>query len=196
MLQIVGVRSLDGHAEGSGPDLSGGDSESARDTEQDGVVIVLGETVVHEEGTGSTVDIGEGVLNLTSSSEDFGDDLVVGFNELNQVRSLNEFVGEVEFADETGVGLSQDGVSVSGNNLTGGHGVGDVLTDIVLGPGVSVLLDESEDVVEALLVGETVEGSSESVKTSGEGEVGIGESRSDQVGSVGRYVSTFMITVQ
>jgi len=135
---------------------------------------VLGETVVHEEGTGSTVDIREGVLNLTSGSEDFGDDLVVGLDELDQVRSFNELVGKVKFANETRVGLSQDSVSVAGNNLSRGHGVGDVLTDIILSPGISVLLNESEDVVEALLVGETVERSSKSVKPSREGQVGIG----------------------
>jgi len=83
VLKVVGVRSFDGHAEGSAPNLSGRHTESARDTEQDGVVVVLGETVVHEEGTGATVYVGPGVLNLTSGSEDFGDDLVVGFDELN-----------------------------------------------------------------------------------------------------------------
>jgi hypothetical protein len=87
-------------------------------------------------------------------------------------------------------------VSISGNDLARGHGVGNVLADVVLGPGISVLFNESEDVVEALLVSETMERSSKSVETGGEGEVGIGESRSDQVGSVSGHVSTFMITVQ
>jgi len=173
VLQIVRVRSLDGHAEGSGPDLASGDSESARDTEQDGVVIVLGETVVHEEGTRSTINIRPGVLDLTSGSEHFGDDFVVGLNELDQVRSFNELIGEVEFANETGVGLAQDSVSIAGNNLSRGHGIGDMLTDIILGPGISVLLNEAEDVVEALLVSKTVERSSKSVKPSREGKVGI-----------------------
>jgi len=108
---------------------------------------VLGEAVVHKEGTRAAVYIGPGVLNLTGGSKDFGDDLIVGFDELNQVRSLDEFVGKFEFANEARIGLSQDSVSVAGNNLSRGHGVGDVLADVVLVPGISVLLDEAEDVV-------------------------------------------------
>lgn len=106
MLQIVRVRSFNRHAESSGPNLSGGDSESTGDTEQDGVVIVLGETVVHQKSTRSTVYVGPGVLNFTSGSEHFWDNLIVGLNELNQVRSLDKFIGEVEFTDKTRIGLS------------------------------------------------------------------------------------------
>jgi hypothetical protein len=40
-----------------------------------------------------------------------------------------------------------------------------VLADVVLGPGISVLLNESEDIVEALLVSKTMERSSESIET-------------------------------
>jgi len=83
VLQIVRVRSFDGHAESSAPNLAGRDSEGTSDTEQDGVVIVLGEAVVHQEGSRSTVYVGEGVLDLTSGTEDFGNNFVVGLDELN-----------------------------------------------------------------------------------------------------------------
>lgn len=56
-------------------------------------------------------------------------------------------------------------MSISGDDLTRGHSVGNVLADVVLGPGISVLLNESEDIVEALLVSKTMERSSESIET-------------------------------
>lgn len=52
---------LEGHAEGAVPDELGGDTEGARDTEQDGVVVLLVEAVVGEEDTGVGVDVGPGV---------------------------------------------------------------------------------------------------------------------------------------
>lgn len=86
-------------------------------------------------------------------------------------------------------------MSISGNNFTRGHGVVDMLTDIVLGPGVSVLGNESKDVVKAFLVGETMERSSESVKTGRERKVRIGESRSNQVSGVSGNISSFVISM-
>ena len=71
-----------------------------------------------------------------------------------------------------------------------------MLTDIVLSPGVSVLGNESEDVVKAFLVGETMERSSESVKTGRERKVRIRESRSNQVSGVSGNISSFVITKQ
>ena len=51
MLQGEGVWSLNGEAEGSAPDLSGHYTEGTGNTEEDGVVVELVETVVHQEGT-------------------------------------------------------------------------------------------------------------------------------------------------
>jgi hypothetical protein len=52
---------LEGHAEGSVPDELGDDTEGSRDTEQDGVEVLLVEAVVGEEDTRVGVDIGPGV---------------------------------------------------------------------------------------------------------------------------------------
>ena len=71
-----------------------------------------------------------------------------------------------------------------------------MLTDIVLGPGVSVLSNESKDVVKAFLVSETMERSSESVNTGRERKVRIGESRSNQVSGVSGNISSLVITKQ
>lgn len=56
-------------------------------------------------------------------------------------------------------------MSISGDDLARGHSVGNVLADVVLGPAISVLFNESKDIVEALLVSKAMERSSESIET-------------------------------
>ena len=69
-----------------------------------------------------------------------------------------------------------------------------MLLDVVLGPVLTVLLLEVEDEGEALLIGEAVQGASQTVHTSCKGEVGIGEGGSNQVGRVRRHITTFVVT--
>lgn len=57
---------LEGHAEGTVPDELRGDTEGARDTEQDGVEVLLVETVVGEEDAGVGVDVGPGVCGMSA----------------------------------------------------------------------------------------------------------------------------------
>jgi len=106
VLQVVRVGTFDRHAEGSTPDLAGGNSEGTGDTEQDGVVVMLGQTVVHQKSTGAAVDVGPGVLYLASSAQDFGNDFVVGLDEVDEVRVLDVSISEVELANESRVSLS------------------------------------------------------------------------------------------
>lgn len=51
VLQVERVGSFDGHAEGTGPDLGTHNTEGTGNTEENGVVVVLGEAVVHQKGT-------------------------------------------------------------------------------------------------------------------------------------------------
>ena len=44
------------------------------------------------------------------------------------------------------------------------------------------------------LVSETVEGSSETVQSSSKGEVGVRKGRANQVGSVGRYITSLVVS--
>jgi len=123
---------------------------------------------VHEKGARAAVDVGEGVLYLSSGGQHFGNLFVVSLDQLDEVVVLDEFLGELELADKAGIGLAENGVSVSGNNLAGGHGVSHKLTDILTGPSFSVLLLKTEQVSETLLVGEAVERASKTVHTSRE----------------------------
>lgn len=167
MLEGKRVGSLDGEAETTGPDLSGHNTEGAGNAEENGVVVELVETVVHKEGAGSSVDVGPGVGDLTSCLEDVGDHSIASLYEVHEVVVLaDELVGEVELAHEARVGLSEDGVAISRNDLATGKGVLHVLSDVIFSPGLAKLVLEIEEELEALLVSETVEGTGEAVHTS------------------------------
>lgn len=167
MLEGERVGSFDGEAETTGPDLSGHNTEGAGNAEENGVVVELVETVVHKQGAGSSVNVGPGVGDLTSCLEDVGDHSIASLYEVHEVVVLaDELVGEVELAHEARVGLSEDGVAISRNDLATGKGVLHVLSDVVFSPGLPKLVLEIEEELEALLVSETVERSGEAVHTS------------------------------
>lgn len=140
------------------------------------------------------VDIGPGVLGLASLEEDVRDEVVDLADELEHLVLGKVLQGELALSSVARVGLAEDGVAVSGDDLAALEGRPDVLLDSLVGGLLTDLglhlLQPDED----LLVGETVEGSSETVEGSGVGEEGVGEGRADQLASVGRDVATFMIT--
>jgi hypothetical protein len=176
MLKVERVGALNWHTKGAGPNLSGHNTEGAGNTEENCVVVVLGEAVVHKEGTRAAINVGPGVLDLASSSEKVGNGLVVGFYQVNEVVVFNVLVSELELKHEARVGLAKNSMAVARNNLSGGKGVGNMGLDIVLGPALTIFFLEGKDEGEALLVSKSVEGSSETVHTSREREVGVGES--------------------
>ena len=159
------VGSLDGEAESSAPDLSGHDTESSGNTKEHGVVVELVQAVVHEEGAGAGVNVGPRVADLASGLKHVGDHSVAGLDKVDEIVVLDILVSEGELAHEARVGLAEHGVTVSGNDLAAGEGVIDVLSDVVLSPLAAKLCLEVEEELEALLVGETVKGASETIHT-------------------------------
>lgn len=81
------------------------------------------------------------------------------------------------------VSLAEDSVTVARNDLTTVQGIPQVLLDLFLrgvnANGVLELQGPAED----FLVGETVERTSQAVQASSEGEVGVGQGGTDQVGA-------------
>lgn len=190
-----GLRALDGSTDGAVDDELGKHTESAGDTEEDSVEVLLLEAVVLEEHTGVGVDVGEGVLGLAVLGEDAGGDLVDLGDELEHGVLGEVLEGELALADVAGVGLAEDGVAVTGNDTARLEGVPEVLGDVLVGKvGADGLLHLGEP-VEDLLVGETVEGTGKTVQASGEREVGRGEGRADQVGGVGGDIATLVVSV-
>ena len=188
------VGTLDGQAEGATPNLSGSNTEGSGDAEKHGVVVVLRQTVVHKKGARAGVHVGPRVADLASLGELLGNDLVVGLHEVNKVITLDVLFGELKLANETRVRLTEDSMTVAGHNLAGLESLIDEVSDVLLGPVVAVLLLESQDEVEALLVGETVQRTSKTIHTGRERQVRVGQSGADQVRRVCRNISTFVIT--
>lgn len=142
------------------------------------------------------INVGPWVLGLAvlgqharHNLEDLGDELEEGIG--GQVLE-----GELTLAGVTGVGLTEHGMTESRDNTARIESFPDNLSKTLVGDGlVAELLLEVEGPCEHLLVGESVEGSGKSVETSGEGEVGVREGRSDKVSGVGRDVSSLVVTV-
>lgn len=67
------------------------------------------------------VDVGVRVLGLAMLREDPWHDLVDGVDDLEQLVVGHVLEGELPLARVSGVGLPEDGVAVSGDNLMGGE---------------------------------------------------------------------------
>ena len=132
IFQVEGVRALDRQTECSTPDLGRHDTEGTGNTEQNSVVVVLSQTVVHQEGTRAAVDVGPWVLDLASGVEALWNLLVVRLDELNQVVVEDVVVREVELAHEARVSLAEDGVAIAWHNLATLESDVDELTDVIV----------------------------------------------------------------
>lgn len=141
------------------------------------------------------INVGEGVLGLSVLGEDTGGDVVDLADEAEHGVLRQVLEGELALRHVTGVGLAEDGMTVTGNDAASVEGRPEVVLDVGIGKIVTDNLLHLGEPVEDLLVGETVEGTSETVETSGQREHGGGEGRANQVGGVGRDVTTLVIGV-
>lgn len=186
---------LNGGTDGAVDDELGKDTESAGYTEEDGVVVLLGEAVVLEEDTGVSVDVGVGVLGLAVLGEDTGGNLVDLADELEHGVVGQVLLGELALGDVAGVGLAENGVAVSGNDLATLEGRPEVVLDSLVAEVVANSLLHLLEPDEDFLVSKSVERTSKTVQTSSQGEVGGAESGSNQVGGVGTDVATLVVGV-
>ena len=107
---------LNGHTHGTVDDQLGQDPNRTTHTEQDGVVVLLRQTVVLEEHTGVGIDVGVRVLGLAVLGEDAGGDLVDLADELEHGVIGQVLEGELALGDVAGVSLAEDGVAVAGDD--------------------------------------------------------------------------------
>lgn len=194
---LGGVRlgPLERHTKSSVPDELRNNTKGTGNTKEDGVEVLLVETVVSKEDTGVGIDIGPGVLGLTGLEENVRDDLVDLTDELEEWVLGQVLEGELSLSCVSGVSLPKDGVAVTGNHLARLEGRPDILGNLLVRSVLtnlgSHLLDPSED----FLVGETVEGTGETVQGSTEGKEGVRKGGTDQVTGVGGNVTTFVVRV-
>ena len=171
------------------------DTERTGYTEEDGVVVLLGEAVVLEEDTRVSVNVGVWVLGLSVLGKDTGGNLVDLADELEHGVIGQVLLSELALGDVAGVGLAENSVAVAGNNLAvlerGPEVVLDSLVAEVVANGLLHLLEPDEH----FLVSQSVERTSKTVEASSQGEVGRAERRTNQVGSVGTDVTTLVVGV-
>ncbi|KAH3977081.1 hypothetical protein HBI24_066430 [Parastagonospora nodorum] len=194
-LGAEGLGPLDGCADGTVDDELRKDTERTRYTEKNGVVVLLGEAVVLEEDTGVGIDVGVWVLGLSVLSENTGGDLVDLADELEHGVIGQVLLGKLALGNVAGVGLAEDGVAVSRNDLAGLEGRPQVILDGLVAEVVANSLLHLLEPDEDFLVGQSVERTSKTVQTSSEREVRRAERAADQVRGVGADVSTLVVGV-
>jgi hypothetical protein len=142
-----------------------------------------------------SIDVRVWVLGLAVLGQDTWGDLVDLGDELEHWVIWKVLESKLALGDVTWVSLAENGVTVTWNDLASVQGgpevVGDGLVAEVVANGSLHLLEPVQD----LLVGETVERTSKTVETSGEGKHWGGEGTADQVGGVGRDVTTLVVSV-
>lgn len=190
-----GLGSLNGGTKSAVDDKLGKNTNGARDTEEDGVVVGLGKSVVLEKDTGVGIDVRVRVLGLAVLGEDTRGDLVDLGNELEHGVVRHLLLGKSTLSHVTRVSLSENGVAVTGDDTAGVQGGPEVVSDGLVAEIVTDRLLELSEPVQDLLVSKTVEGTGKTVKTSGQREERRAESTADKVSGVGRDVSTLVIGV-
>lgn len=148
-----------------------------------------------EDDTTVGINIGPGVLDLAEFLKNGRNNLENSGGKLNKGIVLDVFSSEVFKMDVTRISVSQDSVTVTGNDLSGGEGVVGELLNLSFGDIVTDFLLDVEEPSEDFLVGQTVEGTGKTVYTTGVGEERISKSGTDEMSGVSTDVTTFMITV-
>jgi len=178
----------------SGPDHLGQATESSGDSEEHGVVLHLGHTVVLKQNSGVSVYIWPWVLGFTLSQKDIWNKFVDLGDQFEHIIVWEMFQCELSLASVPWVGLSEHGVSVAWHDSARFQGVPDEVVEFLVGNVLATeILSELGEPDENFLVGETVEWTGETVHGGGEGQVWIGQGRTNQMTGMRGNVATFMI---
>jgi hypothetical protein len=110
-------------------------------------------------------------------------------------KKKNFYLGKFSLGHVTGISLAENSMSIPWNNLTGLERGPEVVLDGLITEIIANSSLHLGEPVQDFLVGETVERTSKTIETSGEGEHGRAESTADQVRSVGTDVTTLVISV-
>lgn len=162
-----------------------GNSKRPRNSEQDSVEALLLEAVVRKKNTRVGINVRPRVLGLSSLKEDVGHERVELADQLEKLVVRQVLERELSLGLVSRVGLPQNGVSVTRDDLTTVERLPNVLGDLLVRGVNADLVLHLCDPVEDLLVGEPVQGAGETVQGGGHREEGVREGRSDEVTSVG-----------
>ena len=103
--------------------------------------------------------------------------------------------GKFALGSVSRVGLAENGVAVTRDNLTSLESRPHVLPDSIVARVLANLALHLAKPNEHFLVRKTMEGTRKAVQGSGEGEEGIGKSGTNELASVRRDVATLVVTV-
>ena len=196
--EVDGLRTLNGVAERTVPDVLRQSADGAGNAEEHGVEVGLGEAIVVKHAAGVGVDVGPGVLGLAVLGEHVRNNLVDEGHELEQLVVGHVLLSEDALGGVAGVRLAEDGVAEAGDDLTRVESVPSELAHGVLVEalaGVDELLLRAQSPVKHLLVGETVERARETGHTGREGEVGVRERGAHKADGVRGNVATLVVGV-
>jgi hypothetical protein len=163
----VGLRSLKRSTEGTVPNELSSNTEGTGYTEEYGVVLHLVKSVVGKKYTRVGVDVGPGVLGLASLEEDIRNEIVDLANEPEHLVVGEVLQSELALSGVTRIGLAEDSVTVSRNDLARLEGGPYVLLDGLVGSIFANLGLHLAEPDKDFLVSKTVERTSETVESSG-----------------------------
>src|SRR5690606_34726907 len=123
---------LNGHAKGTVDDQLGKNTDGAGDTEQDSVVVGLGETIVLQENTRVGVNIGVRVLGLSVLGKNARSNLVDLADKLEHGILGEMLKSKLALRHVAGIGLAENSMAVTGNNLAGLESIPKELSDVLI----------------------------------------------------------------
>lgn len=184
---------LNGGTDSTVNDQLGQDTNGTRHTKEHGVVVGLGQTVVLQQDTRVGIDVGVGVLGLAVLGQHTRGDLVDLADQLEHGILGHLLLRELALRHVARVRLAQDSVAVAGHDTARVQGGPQVVSDVLVAQVVTNRLLHLGEPVQHLLVGQTVQGTSQTLETSRDGQEGGAESTADQVGGVGRDIATLVV---
>lgn len=186
---------LNGCTNGTVNNELGQDTNGTRHTKEHGVVVGLGQTVVLEQDTRVSVNVGVGVLGLAVLGQDNRSDLVDLADQLEHGVLGHLLLRKLALSHVAGVSLAEHSVTVTRHNTARVQCRPKVVGNVLVAQVVTNRLLHLSEPVEHFLVGQTVQGTGQTLETSRDGQEGRAESTADQVSGVGRDVATLVVGV-
>ena len=141
------------------------------------------------------VHVGPRVLHLAGGFQHGRDDRVELRHQFEHLIIRQVLQGELPLTGVPRIGLPQDGVAVTGHDLTALQHVLHVLLQLVVGGVEADVVGHLVEENKHLLVGQSVQRPGQTAHSGGEGQVRVGESGADQVSGVSGDVAAFVIAV-
>lgn len=134
-----------------------------------------------EKSTAECVDIGIRVFDLTNGTQNARNCIEASSSEVTDVVILDVFVSESLQVHESGIGVSEDSMAITGDDSAFSQSFfNKFFNDFLVGSFSFVVILEEGEPFEAFLVGKSVKRSGKTVHGCRVRKIGVGKSGSDQ----------------